>query len=211
MAEHKGWIGVDFDGTLAHYTGWVAADHCGAPIAPMVDRVKAWLAEGREVRIFTARIYPITQVIRVGNLDYVTPPAGVNKERYAQACQAAVCIQDYCHEHIGVVLPITCVKDYGMVELWDDRAVQVHPNLGTPVDLATYAPECRDLLTDPDTQRTLIGAILELCHGGALSLSIADMNSTQAASGGGILEVQIDDTHYHIRSISSTPPQETLQ
>lgn len=30
MAE--GWIGVDLDGTLAHYSGWSDPDHIGEPI-----------------------------------------------------------------------------------------------------------------------------------------------------------------------------------
>jgi hypothetical protein len=32
------------------------------------------------------------------------------------------------------VLPITNVKDYGMYELWDDRAKQVVPNTGVAVE-----------------------------------------------------------------------------
>jgi hypothetical protein len=48
----NGWIGVDLDGTLAHYDGWKGADHIGEPIAPMVERVKRWLSEGHEVRVF---------------------------------------------------------------------------------------------------------------------------------------------------------------
>ena len=28
----------------------------------------------------------------------------------------------------------TCVKDFGMVELWDDRSVQVERNVGVPID-----------------------------------------------------------------------------
>jgi len=27
----KGWVGVDLDGTLAHYDGWKGADHIGEP------------------------------------------------------------------------------------------------------------------------------------------------------------------------------------
>jgi len=51
----SGWIGVDFDCTLAEYHGWNGGE-LGPPIPAMVERVKAWLAEGREVRIFTARV-----------------------------------------------------------------------------------------------------------------------------------------------------------
>ena len=39
----RGWIGVDFDGTLAQYGTWVSPTHCGKPIAPMVERVQRWL------------------------------------------------------------------------------------------------------------------------------------------------------------------------
>jgi len=50
-----GWIGVDLDGTLAYYDEFRGNDHVGDPIQPMVQRVQQWLAEGRDVRIFTAR------------------------------------------------------------------------------------------------------------------------------------------------------------
>lgn len=116
----NGWIGVDFDGTLSHYEGWKGADHVGEPIAPMVDRVKRWLAEGREVRIFTARAYHDG-----------TP------ERASTAQAACEAIAAWCAKHLGQILPITCVKDYGMVELWDDRAVQVRANTGEPVGQST--------------------------------------------------------------------------
>lgn len=128
----KGWIGVDFDGTLARYDGWVSPTHCGEPIGPMVSRVKSWLAEGREVRVFTARVFPITQVISTGGDDYRKYGLG-----HESAVAAAVAIQAWCAAHIGAVLPITCVKDYGMIELYDDRAVQVRPNTGELVGNST--------------------------------------------------------------------------
>jgi len=112
----NGWIGVDLDGTLAEYNGWVGPTHIGAPIPRMQQRIKQWLADGREVRIFTARVYA------GGRVD--------NKE----VEQVQLAIKRWCAEHIGHVLPITCTKDYGMVELWDDRAVQVIPNTGRRAD-----------------------------------------------------------------------------
>lgn len=105
-----GWIGVDLDGTLAYYEHWISVDHIGAPVPVMVARVKRWLAEGRVVKIFTARVY--------GN----------------QRDEALGPIQTWCQEHIGQVLEVTCTKDYGMIELWDDRAVQVVPNTGMRSD-----------------------------------------------------------------------------
>ena len=50
-----GWIGVDFDSTLAHHTEDLGDDHVGAPIEPMVRKVRKWIREGRDVRLFTAR------------------------------------------------------------------------------------------------------------------------------------------------------------
>lgn len=113
---NKGWIGVDLDGTLAHYENWIAIDHIGAPIAPMVIRVQRWIAEGREVRIFTARC----------------DPSG-----HGNAGMAIWYIRQWCIQHIGHDLPVTNVKDMHMIELWDDRAVQVIPNMGEPVGRST--------------------------------------------------------------------------
>jgi len=53
----SGWYGVDLDGSQAKSGDWQGAHYIGAPIQPMVDRVKGWLADGREVRIMTARVH----------------------------------------------------------------------------------------------------------------------------------------------------------
>ncbi len=52
---HDQWVGVDLDGTLAHYDGYKGDDVIGEPIEPMVKRVKQMLYDGVEVRLFTAR------------------------------------------------------------------------------------------------------------------------------------------------------------
>lgn len=109
----SGWIGVDLDGTLAHYDGWKGVDKIGEPIMPMVNRVKAMLADGFEIRIFTARMHGHGQpLIGGGTADVLTP------------------IEMWCQEHLGVILPVTNVKDFGMTVLYDDRAVQVETNTG---------------------------------------------------------------------------------
>lgn len=105
--SHSGWIGVDLDGTLAHYDGWKDGE-IGRPIGPMIDRVRQWLTDGREVRVFTARV--------------AVPQPGVH-----------AAIEAWCVEHIGAALPITCQKDYAMIELWDDRCVQIIPNTGKTI------------------------------------------------------------------------------
>ena len=106
----QGWIGVDLDGTLAHYRGWRGTDHVGQPIRRMRIRVVDWLAGGhpsgsRDVRIMTARTEASYPAIRA-----------------------------WCRRHLGQELPITNAKDFAMIELWDDRAVQVIPNTGRRVD-----------------------------------------------------------------------------
>lgn len=49
------WIGVDLDGTLAEYGSRNGANDIGNPVPKMLARVKKWLSEGKDVRIFTAR------------------------------------------------------------------------------------------------------------------------------------------------------------
>lgn len=105
-----GWIGVDLDGTLAYYDGWRGPEHIGKPVPAMAKRVRAWIAEGRDVRIFTARASELEQV------------------RFIHA---------WCEKHFGVRLPVTNIKDFGMAELWDDRCVQVQPNTGRIVSAFT--------------------------------------------------------------------------
>jgi hypothetical protein len=47
-------------------------------------------------------------------------------------------IEDWCFEHLGTVLYITNVKDFGMVALYDDRAHGVCMNTGQLVCQAAY-------------------------------------------------------------------------
>lgn len=109
-----GWIGVDLDGTLAKYAGWKGLHHVGEPIAPMVDRVKVWLAEGQEVRIMTARM---------------------SRERgEAEREETRKAVREWTLIHCGQALEATCEKDFNMVELWDDRARRVEYNTGREYD-----------------------------------------------------------------------------
>lgn len=120
MSGHtNGWIGVDLDGTLAKYDKWVSADHIGEIIPKMANRVRDWLADGKNVKIFTARI---------ANLEHDFQDACEDAELALRTIEA------WSLKHFGVVLPVTFKKDYAMIELWDDRCVQVIPNTGERAD-----------------------------------------------------------------------------
>lgn len=120
-----GWIGVDLDGTLAHYDIWRGVEHIGEPILPMIARVRNWLSEGRDVRIFTARI------------EAGLPPPGQEisaRNEVRDIAEVTRHIQDWTERHLGARLPVTNRKDTEMIELWDDRCVQVERNTGQRMD-----------------------------------------------------------------------------
>jgi hypothetical protein len=134
-SESKGWIGVDLDGTTCEYHGWVRWCEFGAPIPAMIARIRRWISEGREVRVVTARV----GLPRLGFHSTSGPP-GLSRvkrntchksgEKFSDQ-QMAEAIQDHLAPHLdGAVLPVQCYKDLHMIELWDDRAVQVVPNTG---------------------------------------------------------------------------------
>ena len=98
----QGYIGVDLDGTLAHYEGW---NHgvIGKPVPLMVARIWQWLLQGQEVRIVTARGSDAAELERVYKWLWYT----------------------FC-----LMIPVQNTKTFRMRELWDDRAIQVVPNTG---------------------------------------------------------------------------------
>lgn len=118
-----GWYGVDFDGTLATYTGWQGPTVLGDPVPKMVERVKKWVAEGKDVRLMTAR--------------WNCPLDDADTKN-----QVELALLGWMNEHLGFVLPITQTKDYQMIELWDDRAVQVEKNTGRRVDEIVHITHC---------------------------------------------------------------------
>lgn len=109
--DGTGWYGVGFDGTLAHYDKWIDAEHCGEPIMRMVYKVRRRLDRGERVKIFTARVWE--------------NPALPDDHHRARAA-----IETWCEKHLGQKLEVTNIKDYGMIELWDDRARHVESNTG---------------------------------------------------------------------------------
>lgn len=98
----RGWIGVDLDGTLAEYSG-AMGNAIGHPIPAMLSRIKDWIAIGVEVRIFTARACDQSQIPAIRAW---LAKAGIGG------------------------LAITNAKDFGMVALYDDKAVRVGKNTG---------------------------------------------------------------------------------
>ena len=108
------WIGVDLDGTLAKHEPGADLYPIGPPIPATLRRVTDCIARGQKIKIMTARVGP--------------QPNSDNESEYLK--EAIDKIQDWCHKHIGYILEITCCKDFAMIELWDDRAIQVQRNTG---------------------------------------------------------------------------------
>ena len=135
MNTKSGWIGFDFDATLATYNGWVGSGHTGEPILPMIQRLQAYYRDGYETRIFTARVYPLNRCVRPQDL----LEEEVENVVMEQAITAVHAIRSWSLSHLGFLVPITNIKDYGMIRLYDDRAVGVRPNtgilVGSPDDL----------------------------------------------------------------------------
>jgi len=116
--EHRkrGWIGVDFDGTLAEQIPRNDPYTLGPPIPEMVERVKSWVAAGYQVKLFTARMTPYSHTTSV-------PRDLVLMEQILRV---------WCITHLGFELECTNIKDGMMEVLWDDRAVGVIKDKGLP-------------------------------------------------------------------------------
>lgn len=107
--KERPWIGVDLDGTLATYARYTK--YPGVPIPRMVDRVRRWVNEGRDVRIVTARVAPL------------------HPDRFEQLS----IVHEWVLQHIGHPLEVIAHKDQHMKVLWDDRVIQVEKDTGKRV------------------------------------------------------------------------------
>jgi hypothetical protein len=103
------WIGVDLDGTLAHYDEWRGPHLIGPPIKKMVARVNKWHKQGKIVKIITARV-------------------GNQPKRYAAFVTKH--IHKWLEENGMPKMEVVATKDFGMVEMYDDRCVQMVTNTG---------------------------------------------------------------------------------
>ena len=111
----KSWVAFDLDGTLAetHPEGWQGIEHIGAPVPRMIERIKRYIVEGKQVKIFTARVAAVSDTITLTYIESI--------------------IEAWCLLHVGKTLPITNVKDMYMEYCYDDRCRQVVENTGQVV------------------------------------------------------------------------------
>jgi len=117
MPLEGAWIGIDLDGTLATYTGWQGELHIGMPIPRMAERVGRFIMDGYRIKIVTARV-----------------AEGAKNKANVSVDAIRTAIQDWTEKHFGHRFEVTNQKDFGMIELWDDRAIQVEANTGRRAD-----------------------------------------------------------------------------
>ena len=116
------WIGVDLDGTLAvsnHDHGKFDPNHIGEPIPLMMAKVRAWVAQGKKVKVLTARAADPTKI-----------PA----------------IRKWLDKHGLTSVDVTNEKDKHMSELWDDKAVHVEKNTGIVTDEDNFIRQANQIL-----------------------------------------------------------------
>jgi hypothetical protein len=99
-----GWYGVDFDRTLAVWKPGYGFDQLGEPIPLMIEEVKRLLAQGEQIKIFTAR---------ADDDQYI-----IDK------------IQDWTERIFGIRFEVTNKKDRHCKGIYDDLAIAVNPNIG---------------------------------------------------------------------------------
>lgn len=119
------WIGFDLDGTLAVHGKYAGPTLIGTMIERMKEIIIEWINQGYRVKIVTARM---------------------SHEKTRDASQEA--IQDWLEDNGLPRMECTCEKDYKMLRLYDDRAVQVIPNTGVTLEevVATLQAENATLM-----------------------------------------------------------------
>jgi hypothetical protein len=113
----------DLDGTLAVYDPMKSI--IGEPITSMVTLAKQYIEHGYVVKIFTARASPYFKAL----LNPVRDP-GILRDLYLTQITP---VEEWCVKHIGQRLEVTCMKDFDVVGIFDDRAHRVVHNEGKVV------------------------------------------------------------------------------
>lgn len=126
MDVPKGWIGVDFDGTIAYQIKRTDPYQLGPPIPRMVERVCGWLKDGYRVKIMTARMAAYSHTLG----------------QYRDLNKMERMLRDWCKEHLGQELEITNQKDGEMLALWDDKAIGVVADSGLPLTAFEATSNC---------------------------------------------------------------------
>ena len=126
------WVGFDLDGTLAEHGKYQGHTHIGPMIPKMKEILLECIRQGFRVKIMTARM-----------------------SHADSRDEARVVIQDWLEANGLPRLEVTCKKDYKMIRLYDDRAVQVIPNTGVTLeevvkDLMTENAALKDQLSEAD-------------------------------------------------------------
>jgi hypothetical protein len=125
FVPREDWVGVDLDGTLARTDnpGHFAPPYpLGEPVLSMLEMVKSLLAAGVTVKIFSAR---------------ACEPAGIPA------------IQDWAERHGLGRLEVTNLKDFNLIRFYDDRAIQICPNLGLSIAAAFTTSAAASLRANP--------------------------------------------------------------
>lgn len=117
-SQKKKWIGFDFDGTIAHTVkGKFKPEHIGEPIPKMIFLLKQYINDGKEVKIFSARVSTNGTIPSIYN-----------------ALLSRFYMNKWCIKHIGRKIDIVCQKDFLMVKLYDDLAIRVIKDTGEIVE-----------------------------------------------------------------------------
>jgi hypothetical protein len=108
----KAWWGFDVDKTAFVDEGGTRGGVIGAPIMPIIRRIKYYLRVGRKVNIVSARVHP----------------SEPDKSEQEQVIKQALC--DVLGTERANQIGIRSDKDRHMISLVDDRVEQVIPNKG---------------------------------------------------------------------------------
>lgn len=118
MGKNKEWFGFDLDGTLAEYEQgeWKGYKVIGKPIVKMCEVAKRLHAEGKTVKIITARVAEASLSAKEATLEQIKEVIG-----------------EWCEKNLGFRPEIVAEKDHHLNQFYDDRCFEVVRNEGVMV------------------------------------------------------------------------------